>query len=95
MNIREFVTYSFSPNVGPTDRVLRMTSGAAIATAGAAALAAPWWGDAPAFASAGLGAAALAFGAAWFYTGAVSRCGVYYLSGMSTLRRESTTQSLR
>lgn len=75
MKISRLVTYSFDPNVGPIDRVFRLISGLLLA-------ALPWSGLVvmPGWLSIVL----TVFGAAWFMTGAVSRCGMYYLLGLST-----------
>ena len=75
MQISRLFTYSFDPNVGPIDRVFRIISGLALAMA-------PWIGvfSFPTWAAIAL----TIFGAAWFMTGAVSRCGMYYLLGLTT-----------
>ncbi len=75
MKISKLFTYSFDPNVGPIDRVFRIISGAALAVL-------PWIGviDVPQVAAIVM----TVFGAAWFMTGAVSRCGMYYMLGLSS-----------
>ena len=73
MNPREFLTYSFSKNVGSTDRLLRIGSGALMST-GAWLLGIPIWAQ----------GALTILGIAWAATGIVSRCGLYYLFGYST-----------
>lgn len=73
MQFQKLVTYSFDPNVGSFDRILRTASGAALA-------ASPLLVSMPTWAA----AIALAFGLAWTATGVVSRCGMYYVLGYST-----------
>ena len=74
MQLSKLITYSFSPNVGTGDRIFRVISGAALA-------AGPWIFDLqPQALAIGLSI----FGVAWFMTGVVSRCGLYYLFGAST-----------
>ncbi len=75
MQISKLFTYSFDPNVGPIDRVFRVVSGAALAIA-------PWVGviTVPSV----IAIIMTVFGAAWFVTGAVSRCGMYYMLGLSS-----------
>ncbi|GFE65116.1 YgaP family membrane protein [Litoreibacter roseus] len=75
MQISRLFTYSFDPNVGPYDRIFRILSGLALvffALAGPVAM--PGW----------LVAALIVFGLAWLMTGALSRCGMYYMLGLST-----------
>jgi len=79
MQLSKLVTYSFNPNVGTGDRIFRIFSGIAIA-------AVPWiFNLQPQALSYGL----TLFGLAWFMTGIVSRCGLYYLFGKSTLGGKS------
>ncbi|WP_411891585.1 DUF2892 domain-containing protein [Yoonia sp. SDW83-1] len=75
MKISKLFTYSFDPNVGPIDRVFRIISGAALAVL-------PWIGviAVPQVAAIVM----TVFGTAWFMTGAVSRCGMYYMLGLSS-----------
>lgn len=75
MQLSRLFTYSFGPNVGPIDRIFRVISGAAMAIL-------PWTGylAMPAWAAIVL----TGFGIAWFMTGVVSRCGMYYMLGLST-----------
>lgn len=75
MKLSKLLTYTFDRNVGPRDRVFRMLSGLALA-------ATPWISDASQSLKIGLTIA----GVAWFMTGALSRCGAYYLLGRSTWR---------
>ncbi len=75
MKISKLFTYSFDPNVGPIDRVFRIISGAALAIV-------PWIGV---IAMPQVAAIVMTlFGIAWFMTGAVSRCGMYYMLGLSS-----------
>lgn len=77
MRLSRLVTYSFDANVGPFDRVFRILSGLALAVfPWVGVLAMPGW----------LAIALTGFGVAWFLTGVVSRCGLYYLFGLSTRR---------
>jgi hypothetical protein len=75
MSLREFVTYSFAVNVGRPDRVFRVASGVVVAAAG-------WFLSVNLRVAIGM----TVLGVAWFLTGAVSRCGIYYLLGLSTCR---------
>lgn len=79
MTLKRLFTYSFDPNVGALDRFARITSGLAL-IAVPSLIGAPGWGVIL------LGAAGLA----WAATGVLSRCGVYYLFGVSTLGRQTT-----
>jgi hypothetical protein len=67
---------SFDKNVGPRDRVFRLASGAATASAG-------WLLHAPI----GMGIGLSVAGAVWMATGVLSRCSIYYLLGYSTCPR--------
>jgi hypothetical protein len=77
MKLSRLLTYSFAPNVGSLDRVFRLVSGALIGIA-------PWTAivSLPTWASVLISAA----GVAWLITGLVSRCGMYYTFGFSTLK---------
>ncbi|MEO0951694.1 MAG: DUF2892 domain-containing protein [Pseudomonadota bacterium] len=72
MKLSKLLTYRFSPNVGPLDRVFRLVSGSALA-------AFPWVGVVvmPTWASAVISG----LGVVWLITGVVSRCGIYYVLG--------------
>ena len=75
MQLSQLFTYSFSPNVGPYDRVFRVISGLALAVFPfVTSWAIPVW----------LTAALVVFGLAWVMTGVVSRCGMYYMLGLSS-----------
>ena len=76
MNAKSLLTLSFDKNVGPRDRVFRLASGAATASAG-------WLAHAPLGMAVGLSLA----GAVWMATGILSRCSIYYLLGYSTCPR--------
>lgn len=76
MNAKTLLTLSFDKNVGPRDRVFRLASGAAAASAG-------WLVQAPWGTAIGLSVA----GAAWMATGVLSRCTIYYLLGYSSCPR--------
>ena len=74
MQLSKLITYSFSPNVGPVDRNFRVISGLAL-------IIAPWFFPGlPDALALGLSI----FGLAWLMTGALSRCGFYYLFGWTT-----------
>ena len=75
MKLSKLFTYSFDPNVGPVDRVFRIVSGAVLAIL-------PWIGAVAMPQT--LAIVLTVFGAAWLMTGVVSRCGMYYLLGLST-----------
>jgi len=76
MNVKNLLTLSFDKNVGARDRVFRLASGAAAASAG-------WLVHAPLGTAIGLSIA----GAVWMATGVLSRCSIYYLLGYSTRPR--------
>jgi hypothetical protein len=78
MNFRELVTYRFAKNVGPTDRVFRIISGAGLAGAG-------WLAGA----SLPTSIALLFAGVGWAATGVLSRCSIYYLVGYSSCPLQS------
>lgn len=71
--LRELATYSFTCNVGSTDRAIRLIIGVALVVV------AIWLLDFGALQVAGA-----VVGGAIALTGLVSRCGVYYLLGLST-----------
>jgi len=77
MKFSRLLTYSFEPNVGSLDRVFRIISGALIAIA-------PWTTMVPLPSLASVIISAV--GVAWLITGLVSRCGMYYTFGFSTLK---------
>jgi hypothetical protein len=76
MNAKNLLTLSFDKNVGPRDRVFRLASGAATASAG-------WLVHASLGVAVGLSVA----GVVWMATGVLSRCSIYYLLGYSTCPR--------
>ena len=78
MKIFKLITYTFDRNVGPKDRIFRILSGLTLA-------ATPWISGAPQVLTIVLTVAGLA----WFMTGVVSRCGAYYLLGLSTWKKRS------
>lgn len=73
MKINALLTYRFAKNVGPIDRVFRIVSGFGLAGAG-------WALDWPLWTSIPL----TILGLAWAATGFASRCGIYYMFGLST-----------
>ena len=74
MSIGKLLTYTFASNVGSIDRIFRILSGVALA-------ASPW----TLISVSQSAAIALTIaGLAWFMTGVVSRCGMYYMLGLST-----------
>jgi hypothetical protein len=79
--LRELATYSFACNVGASDRVLRILVGTALVVAAVALL--------DRFA---LQVLAAVIGSVIALTGVVSRCGMYYLFGLSTRRRAADPQ---
>ncbi|GGX71214.1 hypothetical protein GCM10007385_45270 [Tateyamaria omphalii] len=75
MQLSRLFTYSFNPNVGLYDRVFRIISGLALTLLPfVTSTAVPMW----------LATMMAIFGLAWLMTGAVSRCGMYYMLGLST-----------
>ncbi len=74
MSIGKLLTYTFDSNVGPFDRIFRVLSGGIIA-------ALPWTALSV---SQPVAIAMTVAGLAWFMTGVVSRCGMYYMLGLST-----------
>ncbi|MFQ6553524.1 DUF2892 domain-containing protein [Aestuariibius insulae] len=79
MQLSRLVTYSFDPNVGSYDRVFRILSGLALALFPfLTSIAVPPW----------LTVVLVGFGLAWLMTGLVSRCGMYYMLGLSTRKAE-------
>ncbi len=78
MEISKLLTYSFSKNVGPKDRVFRIISGITIAVI-------------PLFITVtkSISILLLIAGLAWMATGIVSRCGAYYLLGLSTRKKNN------
>ena len=77
MSIREMVTQNYPKNVGTPDRIFRIASGIGLLAAG-------WALPVPLVATVLMSIA----GAMWAMTGVLSRCNVYYLLGMSTIRSE-------
>jgi hypothetical protein len=73
MEAKKLVTLTFAKNVGTSDRIFRLLSGAALAAAG-------WALALPKAAAIGM----TAFGLLWCVTGVAARCSVYYLLGYST-----------
>lgn len=73
MSLKQLVTLGFDKNVGSTDRVLRLASGAAVIVLGWA-LGAPRWAS----------IAMTVLGVMWFATGVLSKCSIYYMLGYST-----------
>lgn len=73
MSLRQLATYSFACNVGAVDRVVRIVVGVALLIAALVVI------DGP-IARVGVAVS----GAAIALTGVVSRCGMYYLLGLST-----------
>lgn len=74
MQLGKLLTYSFDKNVGSFDRIFRVVSGAALAAAPFTFF--PVEGA--------LKYVLLVGGVAWVMTGLVSRCGLYYMFGMSS-----------
>lgn len=75
MKLSRLITYTFDQNVGSMDRLFRIITGLAIATfAVSGVVAVPTW----------LTIILTVVGLAWLMTGVVSRCGMYYMLGMST-----------
>ena len=74
MKLGSLITYSFDPNVGPIDRMFRILSGGALAVVPWTVVSVPLW----------FTVVMTVFGLAWLLTGLVSRCGMYYLFGLST-----------
>lgn len=80
MKLSRLLTYSFEPNVGSLDRVFRIVSGALLAIAPWTTIVSmPYW----------VSVLVSAFGIAWLITGIVSRCGLYYTFGLSTLKQRA------
>ena len=77
-SLRTLATYSFTCNVGPVDRLVRLLLGIAMVLAGVVVV------DNP-----GIRVAAGVVGVAIGLTGLVSRCGIYYLLGVSSRSREA------
>ena len=75
MQISKLLTYTFDKNVGSLDRVLRILSGLALVAFGALLGAPSPWNF-----------VLMGAGAAWAFTGLVSRCSLYYLFGHSSRR---------
>lgn len=73
MEIRKLATLSFERNVGRVDRFLRLLTGGAIAGVG-------WYFSLPTSAATAMSI----LGAAWFATGVLSKCSIYYLFGYAT-----------
>jgi uncharacterized membrane protein HdeD (DUF308 family) len=76
VQLSKLITYSFDPNVGSADRLFRILSGLALAISPWIFFAVPFWAT----------VLLTVFGVAWFITGVVSRCGMYYLLGLSSTK---------
>lgn len=76
MKLSRLVTYSFAPNVGPKDRIFRLTSGLLIAILPWVAFSLPT----------GTALIITIFGILWLMTGVISRCSIYYMFGLSTAK---------
>lgn len=79
MELKKLVTLAFDRNVGPVDRVFRLTSGGALAGAGG-------YLDLHGWASATM----ITAGLLWMLTGVLSKCSIYYLLGYSTCPARSS-----
>lgn len=73
MDVKKLVTLRFDKNVGASDRIFRLLSGAGLAGA-AWYFALPGWAAVP----------MSVFGLMWFATGVLSKCSIYYALGYST-----------
>jgi Protein of unknown function (DUF2892) len=70
---KKLVTLTFPKNVGTSDRIVRLVSGAALAGAG-------WYFGLSLYAAIPM----TVFGLMWMLTGVLSKCSIYYLLGYST-----------
>jgi hypothetical protein len=76
MQLGKLITYSFDKNVGTFDRAFRILSGIGLVAVGVlGSFSAPWH------------IILMIAGAAWAFTGLVSRCRIYYAFGLSSRRR--------